>query len=143
MPGPWRVAFARPHERTDCRPLRHVLLGINAHINYDLPQALLAVISPADFDDPVLIRVAAGRPPAHRRGASRRVGAEDEARPGSAPRSLTDAARPANQAASRRFLAESREKVWHNAVALNAARPAVRPRTPSGSANWNGSAPPG
>jgi len=29
---------------------------------------------------------------------------------------------PANQAASRRFLRESRAKVWHNAVALNAAR---------------------
>ena len=32
-----------------------MLLGINAHINYDLPQALLGVISDADFADPVLL----------------------------------------------------------------------------------------
>ena len=31
------------------------MLGINAHVNYDLPQAMLAVISIADFDDPILI----------------------------------------------------------------------------------------
>ena len=32
-----------------------MLLGINAHVNYDLPQALLAVISDDDFTDPVLM----------------------------------------------------------------------------------------
>ena len=71
----WDVAFAdlyldavedaqagrRPPERgrspsapatpTACRPLRHVLLGMNAHINYDLAQSLLAVISEREFDD--------------------------------------------------------------------------------------------
>jgi hypothetical protein len=31
--------------------LGHVLLGMNAHVNYDLPQALLTVISDTDFDD--------------------------------------------------------------------------------------------
>ena len=49
---PWRLAFDAPSELP---PLRHVLLGINAHVNYDLPQALLAVISDADFADPVLL----------------------------------------------------------------------------------------
>ena len=40
-----------------------------------------------------------------------------------APRSRTDVLLgPANRAASRRFLRESRAKVWHNAVTLNAAR---------------------
>jgi hypothetical protein len=32
-----------------------VLLGMNAHINYDLPQALIAVISDEQFDDPALL----------------------------------------------------------------------------------------
>src|SRR5215468_8546099 len=53
---PWRVAFDAAREQPDLPPVRHVLFGMNAHINYDLPQALLAVISPADFDDPALVR---------------------------------------------------------------------------------------
>src|SRR5712691_6524266 len=35
----WDVAFGAP---AGLPALRHVLLGMNAHINYDLPQALLA-----------------------------------------------------------------------------------------------------
>lgn len=49
---PWQLAFSAPPELP---ALRHVLLGINAHVNYDLPQAMLAVISPADFTDPGLL----------------------------------------------------------------------------------------
>src|SRR4051794_1796481 len=42
--GPWEVAFsAATQPATALPPLRHVLLGMNAHINYDLPQALVAV----------------------------------------------------------------------------------------------------
>jgi len=52
VPRPWRLAFTAPD---DLPALRHVLLGINAHVNYDLPQAMLSVISPADFDDAGLI----------------------------------------------------------------------------------------
>ena len=32
-----------------------VLLGINAHVNNDLPQALLAVISDDDFAEPGVV----------------------------------------------------------------------------------------
>ena len=39
---PWDIAFRAP---AGLPALRHVLLGMNAHINYDLPQALLAVIT--------------------------------------------------------------------------------------------------
>src|SRR6478672_10885354 len=53
VPRPWRLAFSAPD---DLPALRHVLLGINAHVNYDLPQAMLSVISPADFDDQGLIQ---------------------------------------------------------------------------------------
>ena len=124
VPRPWTVAFRAAREQPDAPALRHVLLGMNAHINYDLPQALLAVISTTEFADPA---VTGRRRADHQRideVLSRRVGAEDEelARTGS-PRSRMDTLLgPANQAASRRFLRESRVKVWHNAVALNAAR---------------------
>jgi hypothetical protein len=49
---PWRLAFSAPAELP---ALRHVLLGINAHVNYDLPQAMLAVIGPQDFTEPDLL----------------------------------------------------------------------------------------
>ena len=53
-PEPWAVAFGAG-DRDGLPPLRHVLLGMNAHINYDLAQSLLAVISEAEFDDPELL----------------------------------------------------------------------------------------
>lgn len=120
--GPWRAAFGAPR---DLPPLRHVLLGLNAHINYDLPQALLAVVPAADFASPA---VRAQREADHRHVdtvLSGRVAAEDDeltavSRVGVLDRLL----RPANRAASRRFLAEAREKVWRNATALDAARAA-------------------
>src|SRR5881227_2872450 len=47
--GPWAAAFAAAEDRGGALPpLRHVLLGMNAHINFDLPQALLTVISDAE-----------------------------------------------------------------------------------------------
>jgi Family of unknown function (DUF5995) len=124
VPGPWGVAFA--YARTDPgQPLlRHLLLGMNAHINYDLPQALLAVITDEEFDDP---KVRADRGEDHRRVddiLSSRVAAEDaELDKTGAARSLKDRLlQPANRAASRRFLREARRKVWANAVVLSAAR---------------------
>ena len=48
---------SRSTRRLRLPPLRQVLLGINAHINFDLPQALLAVISDEEFrDQPLLDR---------------------------------------------------------------------------------------
>jgi hypothetical protein len=115
---PWRLAFgASP----DLHALRHVLLGINAHINYDLPQALLAVITDDDFSDPVLID---RRRRDHERidaVLSARVSAEDdELAGGRTPidRLLT----PLNRLASKRFLSEARQKVWHNTLQLRDSR---------------------
>jgi hypothetical protein len=123
VPGPWRVAFDTARDRPDLPPLRHVLFGLNAHINYDLPQALLAVISPADFDDPV---VRGRRVEDHRHVdtvLASRVSAEDaELVAVSKVTFLDRLMRPANQAASRRFLTEAREKVWRNTVVLDRAR---------------------
>ena len=119
-PRPWRLAFAAPAELSQ---LRHVLLGINAHINYDLPQALLRVISDADFTDPVLVD---RRRRDHERidgVLSSRVAAEDdELSTLSAKSALDRVLTPLNRAASTRFLREARTKVWHNAAELQRAR---------------------
>jgi len=117
---PWRLAFDAP---ADLPALRLVLLGINAHVNYDLPQALLAVITDDDFRDPVLM----GR---RRRDHERidgvlaaRVAAEDTELASRSARSLLDRAlQPLNRVASKRFLREARLKVWHNTTELQAAR---------------------
>ena len=118
VPRPWRLAFTAPD---DLPALRHVLLGINAHVNYDLPQAMLAVITPADFAD---ARLARRRRDDHERiddVLSGRVKAEDDLLGGR--RTLLDRLlTPLNRWGSKRFLREARLKVWHNAEALNLAR---------------------
>jgi hypothetical protein len=120
VPRPWRLAFDAP---PDLPALAHVLLGINAHVNYDLPQALLAVISDDDFLDP---RLMDRRRRDHERidgVLAERVAAEDGELALTGPRSLVDRVlTPLNRLASRRFLRESRQKVWHNTVELQHAR---------------------
>jgi len=63
VPRPWRLAFAAGEELPT---LAHLLLGMNAHINYDLPQALLQVISGPDFTDPAVLGAATSRSRADR-----------------------------------------------------------------------------
>src|SRR6516162_11937427 len=118
---PWDIAFSAP---AALPALRHVLLGMNAHINYDLPQALVAVISDEQFDDPVLL---ARRKADHRAIdtvlATRVAAEDDELTAISGPGSLLDRLlRPLNRLGTQRFLREAREKVWANAIALSQAR---------------------
>jgi hypothetical protein len=118
---PWEIAFNAP---ADLPPLRHVLLGMNAHINYDLPQALIAVITEEQFDDPALL---ARREADHRAIdnvlASRVAAEDDELTRLSGPAPLLDLLlRPFNRRGTQRFLREARDKVWANAIALNRAR---------------------
>src|SRR5207302_7238884 len=47
--GPWASVFRTARERPSLPGLRHVLFGINVHVNFDLPQALLAVITDEEF----------------------------------------------------------------------------------------------
>jgi len=119
-PRPWRLAFDAP---PPLPPLRQVLLGINAHINYDLPQALLGVISDADFTDPVLLD---RRRRDHERidgVLAARVAAEDDELSAQSAKSVLDRVlTPLNRAASTRFLREARTKVWHNTMELQRAR---------------------
>lgn len=119
-PRPWRLAFAAPPELP---ALRHVLLGMNAHINYDLPQALLAVIDDADFADPGVL---GRRETDHERidgVLSGRVSAENRQLAAVTTLSILDRLLgPLNKAASRRFLREARHKVWLNTRELQQAR---------------------
>jgi hypothetical protein len=115
---PWRQAFAA---RADLPLLRLLLLGINAHINYDLPQALLAVIAPEDFAKPALL---ARRQRDHERIdaiLARRVSAENAQLLAARASALDRVLRPLNQEASKRFLREARQKVWHNTAELHEA----------------------
>lgn len=123
--GPWQVAFEASRDPS-IPPVRHALLGINAHINYDLPQAFLAVITDDEFDDPDLM---AARAADHAHVDSilvRRVRQEDKnlervEEPGD--RTIVDRLMmPFNRAGTRKFLKEGREKVWRNARVLSAAR---------------------
>jgi len=122
--GSWAVAFAAASR---WRPLvvQHLLLGMNAHINFDLAPALLEVISSHDFDDATTIALRRADHAHIDTVLARRVAAEDaelrmlEAR----RRSVTDRLlQPLNQLGTKRFLRESRTKVWHNAGVLDRAR---------------------
>jgi Family of unknown function (DUF5995) len=120
VPRPWRLAFAAS---PDLPPLRHVLLGINAHVNYDLPQALLAVISDDDFSDrPLMDRRRRDHERIDRVLASR-VAAEDDELTATGGASILDRLlTPLNRLGSKRFLREARQKVWHNTLELHDSR---------------------
>ena len=120
-PRPWRLAFgARP----DLPPEAHVLLGMNAHINLDLPQSLVRVIPPAGFDDPLTSDRRRRDHERIDRVLASRVAAEDGElhRAGGRRTSLDRLLAPVNRTASQVFLRESRRKVWANARRLDAAR---------------------
>jgi len=100
--------------------VRHILFGINVHVNYDLPQALLAVISDEEFDD-ASVRARGAADHEHIDGVlAARVKAEDRALPDRSP--VDRILAPLNHAATKRFLKEARQKVWRNAAALSRAR---------------------
>jgi Family of unknown function (DUF5995) len=120
VPRPWRIAFDVP---ADLAPLRKVLLGINAHVNYDLPQALLRVIPDDDFADPGTLARRKRDHEAIDGVLASRVAAEDEELTLSGAKSVLDRLlQPLNRASSKRFLREARQKVWHNTHELQSAR---------------------
>jgi hypothetical protein len=115
---PWRLTFAAD---PGLHPLFHLLLAMNAHINLDLPRSLLAVVPDADFADPAVL---ARRDRDHARideVLSTRVAAEGTDL-GWRLRHVDRVLAPVNRWATRRFLRESREKVWRNTVVLQRAR---------------------
>jgi hypothetical protein len=119
--APWRLAFGA---RAGLPPEAHVLMGMNAHINFDLPQSLIRMIPAADFASPDLMEL---RRRDHERideVLASRVADEDVAlqRAGGRRTAVDRVLAPANRQASRLFLRESRKKVWVNTGALHAAR---------------------
>ena len=120
VPRPWRLAF---DARASLPALRHVLLGMNAHINYDLPQALLAVIPDDDFTDHVLLDLRHRDHMRIDRVVTSRVAAEDDELGTHSARSRLDRVlQPMNRWSARRCLTEARRKVWHNTIELQRAR---------------------
>jgi len=99
---------------------------MNAHINFDLPQALLAVISDVEFDDPSVVERRATDHAHIDAILASRVPEEDrllQASEQPGDRTLIDRLMtPFNRRATTRFLMESRAKVWRNARALSLAR---------------------
>jgi hypothetical protein len=118
---PWEIAFAAP---ADLPALRHVLLGMNAHINYDLPQALLAVITDEEFGDAAVLARREADHQAIDGVLASRVAAEDDelTRLSGTPPLLDRLLKPFSRLGTQRFLREARVKVWANAIALNQAR---------------------
>jgi Family of unknown function (DUF5995) len=121
VPRPWQLAFGAD---SGLPPEAHVLLGMNAHINYDLPGSLVAMVPPEEFADPFLLD---RRRRDHERidgVLSSRVSAEDVALEGIGGRRgpVDRLIAPANRKAARTFLKEARRKVWLNAGVLNTAR---------------------
>jgi hypothetical protein len=120
---PWQLTFEAPAELS---PLVHELIGLNAHLNYDLPQALLQVdvdgglqderraeLRRTDFThiDTVMLR----RLPEEYRHL-RALGGP------AASEVLARLLYPVNTLASRRWLVAARRSVWHNAAELSQAR---------------------
>jgi hypothetical protein len=118
---PWAIAFGAGR---GLPVLNRLLLGMNAHINYDLPQALLAVITDDEFDDAELIARREADHKAIDDILAERVSAEgDELASVHGAGSLPDRLlKRFNQHGTRRFLREARQKVWANAISLSQAR---------------------
>jgi hypothetical protein len=119
-PAPWHLAFAA---KPGLPPEAHVLLGVNAHINFDLPQSLVRMIPREEFAVPARLDL---RRRDHQRIddvlASRVADEDQELELAGGRRDLLDRVlAPANRYASRLFLREARRKVWANAHALHLA----------------------
>ena len=120
---PWALHFAAC-DRDDLEPVRHVLLGMNAHINYDLPLSVLAVMPPKEFADPVLVQ-ARRADHEHVDVVLLRMLESEGAALAAESVDVSLLARllaPVSGWAASRFLRESRHKVWDNTLALHRAR---------------------
>jgi hypothetical protein len=118
---PWRLALGAD---PSLRPEAHVLLGMNVHINFDLPQSLVRMIGPADFADAGVLALRRRDHEGIDAVLAGRVAEEDLALQGAGGRRtvLVRLLAPANRTAGRMFLRQSRRTVWANVAELQAAR---------------------
>jgi len=123
--GPWAVAFEAARN-AKISPLVHTLIGLNAHLNFDLPQALLAVVTDDELTDVDLFR-RRYRDFKHiddivvRRVKEEDLRLKEVEEPGDRTR-VDRMMTPLNRTATKRFLKEARYKVWRNAIELSLAR---------------------
>jgi hypothetical protein len=115
-PRPWRLAFGADPALP---PLVHVLVELNAHVNWDLPQALLAVIDDEDLGSESLV--------ASRRRDHARIDEVLAAQTAAEGRRLNGglvgrALVPVNTWLTHRFLPRAREQAWRNVLVLAAGR---------------------
>ena len=116
VPRPWRLAFGAD---PGLAAVNRLLVELNAHLNWDLPLALLAVLDEEDLADPE--RLAARRRDHARIDEILRSRLTAEGRdlfPGLRGRALV----PLNAWFTGRFLPNARAQAWHNAVELARAR---------------------
>jgi hypothetical protein len=120
-PVTWRRVFAAD---PSLPPEAHVLLGVHAHINVDLPQALIATMPPEEFADCDLCSQRRRDHGRIDRVLAARVSAEDAEleRSGGRRTPLDRLIAPVNRTATRRFLREARRTVWANTAVLHRAR---------------------
>ena len=112
VPRPWRLAFAAD---PGLPPLVHVLVELNAHVNWDLPQAVLAVVSDEDLASEAVV---ASRLRDHDRinaVLAGRTVAEGRLLNGGLGGTLM---LPVNTWLTHRFLPRARQEAWHNVLAL-------------------------
>lgn len=125
-PGPWQVVFTAAAGSPPVAPTRGLLLGIHAHLCYDVPQALLETIDDDGFEDPA---VRGARRADHEhvdRVLAARLSEEDRlARSAEqlGERALFERVLPPlTETSATRLLHDARESAWRNARALSAAR---------------------
>lgn len=119
VPRPWRLAFAADPALP---PLVHVLVELNAHVNWDLPQALLAVVDDDDLASEPLV--------ASRRRDHDRINAVLASRTVAEGRLLNGGLGglggtvmlPVNAWLTHRFLPRAREQAWDTVLALASGR---------------------
>lgn len=116
VPRPWRLAFAADPALP---PLVHVLVELNAHVNWDLPRAILQVVGDEDLASAPLLAarlrdhdrindVLAAQTVAEGRRLNGRLGGR--------------LMLPVNTWLTHRFLPRARGEAWHNVRALAEAR---------------------
>lgn len=111
-PGPWQVVFRAGAADPSVPRSRRLLMALAAHLEYDLPQALLAVAAPEESDDPHRVEARAAD---HRRLDEVVAARVDEAR-GHGGKGRRD------RRAARRALDRARARAWANAAVLAQAR---------------------
>jgi Family of unknown function (DUF5995) len=123
--GPWQVAFQAAKDPS-IPPLRHVLAGLDVHLNYDLPQAFLAVATDDEINQPALLsKRQQDFQHIYSIEVSRIKEENLELKKAEEPGDRTVMDRmltPFNRRASQRFLNEAQAQVWRNTRILGRAR---------------------